>query len=68
MQPISFKRHGFPPEAVRYPVSQNFHLRISVRDIEELLAERGIDPDKRVGQLESAKFRISVAGAWTSPR
>ena len=42
MQPISFKRHRFPPDVIRYAVWLYFRFTLSVRDVEELLAQRGI--------------------------
>jgi transposase-like protein len=42
VQPISFKRHRFPPEVIRYAVWVCFRFTMSTRDVEELLAERGI--------------------------
>lgn len=43
MQPISFKRHRFPPDIIRYAVWLYFRFTMSLRDVEDLLAERGID-------------------------
>ena len=43
MKPISFKRHRFPPEIVRHAIWLYARFTLSFRDIEELLAERGID-------------------------
>jgi transposase-like protein len=43
MQPISYCRHQFPPEIIYQAVQ--FYLRFtpSYRDVEEFLAERGLD-------------------------
>ena len=41
-RPISFKRHRFPPEVTCYAVWLYFRFILSIRDVEELLAERGI--------------------------
>ena len=41
--PISFKRHRFPPEIIRHAIWLYARFTLSFRDIEELLAERGID-------------------------
>ena len=38
MQPISFKRHRFPPDFIRYAVWLYVRFTLSVRDVEELLA------------------------------
>lgn len=43
MQKISYARHHFPPEIIRYAVWLYFRFPLSFRDIEDLLAERGID-------------------------
>jgi len=40
---ISCKRHRLPPDVIRYAVWLYFRFTLSLRDIEELLAERGID-------------------------
>jgi putative transposase len=39
---ISLKRHRFPPEMMRRPAWLYFHFTLSFRDVEELLAQRGI--------------------------
>lgn len=46
MRSISFMRHGFPPDLIRYSVWLYFRLTMSFRDVEEPLAERGIDVSK----------------------
>jgi putative transposase len=43
MSPLSFKRHRFPPEIIRRAVWLYARFTLSYRDIEEILAERGID-------------------------
>lgn len=43
MQPISFKRHRFPPDVIRYAGLLFYRFTLSLRDVEDLLAERGID-------------------------
>lgn len=43
MRPISFKRHRFPPETIRLAVWLYYRFTTSLRDVEEMLAERGID-------------------------
>jgi transposase-like protein len=42
MQPVSYARHQFPPEIIRYAVWLYLRFTLSYRDVEELLAERGI--------------------------
>jgi putative transposase len=39
--PISYKRHRFPSEVIRYAVWVYVRFALSLRDVEDLLAERG---------------------------
>ncbi len=43
MAPISYARHRFPPAIIRHAVWLYFRFTLSFRDVEELLAERGLD-------------------------
>jgi transposase-like protein len=43
MQPISYRRHQFPPEIIQQAVWLYLRFTLSYRDVEELLAERGLD-------------------------
>ena len=43
MQPISYARHKFPAEIIRHAVWLYLRFTLSYRDVEELLAERGIE-------------------------
>ena len=43
MQNISFKRHRFPSEVIRHAVWLYAQFTLSYRDVEDLLAERGLD-------------------------
>jgi len=45
MQPISYKRHRFPADVIRHAVWPSFRFTLSSRDVEELLAQRGISRD-----------------------
>ena len=38
----TYKRHRFPPEIISYAVWLYFKFNLSHRDVEDLLAERGI--------------------------
>jgi len=75
MNPISFKRHRFPPEVIRYAVWLYFRFTLSVRDVEELLAERGIEVSRESIRCWAIKFgplfaanlrrrRCAPAGRW----
>ena len=43
MDTISFKRHRFPPDIIRHAVWLYARFTLSYRDVEDLLAERGLD-------------------------
>ena len=43
MQPISYARHQFPPEVIRHAVWLYLGFTLSYRDVEELLAARGLE-------------------------
>jgi transposase-like protein len=43
MQPISYAHHPFPPEVIRHAVWLDLRFTLSDRDVEALLAERGLD-------------------------
>ena len=40
---ISFARHQFPPAIIRHAVWLYMRFTLSYRDVEDLLAERGLD-------------------------
>ena len=43
MASISYARHQFPPVVIRHAVWLYHRFTLSYRDIEDLLAERGLD-------------------------
>jgi putative transposase len=42
MQLISYSRHQFPPEVIRHAIWLYLWFTLCYRDVEELLAERGL--------------------------
>ena len=56
MQAVSFKRHRFPPDVIRNAVWLYFRFSLSFRDVEEMLAERGIDASYETVRCWSLKF------------
>jgi transposase-like protein len=40
---ISYKRHRFPPTVIQHAVWLYFRFTLSLRDVEEMLAHRGVD-------------------------
>ena len=43
MKPLSFKRHRFPREVILHAVWLYFRFTMSLRDVEELVVERGVE-------------------------
>jgi transposase-like protein len=61
MRPISFKRHRFPPDVIRHSIWLYARFRLSYRDIEEMLAERGLDVSYETIRRWFLKFGTSIA-------
>ena len=61
MNPISFKRHRFHPDIIRQAVWLYFRFTMSLRDVEDLLAERGIDVTYETVRCWSNKFGPAIA-------
>jgi hypothetical protein len=43
METISYARHCFPPDVIRHAVWLYLRFTLSYRDVEDLLAERGLE-------------------------
>lgn len=56
MKAVSFKRHRFPPDIIRYAVWLYFRYSLSIRDVEEILAERGIELSYETVRVWALKF------------
>ena len=52
----SYKRHRFPPDIISYAVWLYFRFNLNHRDIEDLLAERGITASREAIRLWCIKF------------
>ena len=61
MREISFKRHRFPPDVIRYAVWLYYRFTMSLRDVEDLLAERGIDVTYETVRCWANKFGPAIA-------
>jgi transposase-like protein len=61
MQNLSFKRHQFHPDVIRYAVWLYYRFTLSLRDVEELLAERGIDASYETVRFWANKFGPAIA-------
>ena len=63
MKTINYRGHRFPPEIIRYTVWLYFRFPLSFRDIEDLLAERGIDVSYETVRRWCLKFGHAYAAS-----
>ena len=61
MKPISFKRYRFPPEIIRHAIWLYARFTLSFRDVEEMLAERGLDISYETVRRWFLKFGSTIA-------
>nr|WP_314187411.1 IS6 family transposase [uncultured Brevundimonas sp.] len=61
MKPLSFKRHRYPAEVIRHAVWLYFRFSLSMRDVEELLAQRGIEVSYETIRCWTKKFGPLIA-------
>ncbi len=61
MNPISFKRHRFPPDVIRLAVWLYFRFTTSLRDVEDMLAERGHSVSYETVWCWADKFDPAIA-------
>ena len=61
MHPISFKRHRFPADVIRQAVWLYFRFTLSLRDVEELLAARGVQVSRETIRCWTIKFGPQIA-------
>ena len=52
----AYKRHRFPPDIISYAIWLYYRFNLSHRDIEDLLAERGIAVSRESIRLWCIKF------------
>jgi len=60
----AYKRHRFPPEIIQYTVWLYRRFNLRHRDIEDLLAKRGIVVSYEVIRLWCNKFGLYSNAAW----
>jgi len=56
MTSISFARHQFPPDVIQHAVWLYLRFTLSYRDVEDMLAERGLDPTYETVRRWVTKF------------
>ncbi len=58
---INFKRHRFPPQIVSYAVWLYLRFNLSLREVQEMLLERGIDISYETVRRWIAEFGAQIA-------
>ena len=61
MKPLCFKRHRFHPDVIRQAVWLYFRFTLSLRDVEDLMAERGVDVTYETVRCWVEKFGPAIA-------
>ena len=67
MTPISYRRHRFPPVVIQHAVWLYLRFTLSYRDVEELLAERGLDLSYESVRSWVLKFGPAIARCRPRP-
>src|ERR1700739_755314 len=79
MMELSYRRHRFPPVVIQHAVWLYLRFTLSYRDVEDLLAERGLDISYETVRSWVLKFGPVIArrlrqrrprprfGVWTVP-
>src|SRR5690349_17812227 len=62
MAQLSYRRHRFPPEVIQHAIWLYLRFTLSYRDVEELLAERGLDVSYETVRRWVLKFGPLIAG------
>src|SRR5260221_10644691 len=61
MEPISYARHRFPPDVIRHAVWLYLRFTLSYRDVDDLLAERGLEISNETIRRGGLKFGPEIA-------
>jgi putative transposase len=61
MKRISYARHRFPPDVIRHAVWLYLRFTLSYRDVEDLLAERGLEVSNETIRRWVLKFGSAIA-------
>src|SRR5258707_6330499 len=61
MDLLNYHRHRFPPEIIQHAIWLYLRFTLSYRDVEELLAERGLDISYETVRRWVLKFGPAIA-------
>jgi len=67
MMELSYRRHRFPPVVIQHAVWLYLRFTLSYRDVEDLLAERGLDISYEMVRNWVLKFGPVIARAAAAP-
>ena len=65
---LSFKRHRFPPDIIRHSVWLYARFTLSFQDVEDLLAERGLDVPYEIVRRWLLNFGTTIAASLRRTR
>jgi putative transposase len=65
---ISYARHQFPPVVIQYAIWLYVRFTLSYRDVEELLAERGLEVSYETIRRWVLRFGPAIARRLRRPR
>src|SRR3712207_6776625 len=60
MPPISYARHQFPPAVIQHAIWLYLRFTLSYRDVEDLLAERGLEVSYETVRRRVLKFGPAI--------
>ena len=66
MGPLCYRRHRFPPEIIQHAIWLYLRFTLSYRDVEELLAVRGLDISYETVRRWVLKFGPAIADGCAS--
>jgi hypothetical protein len=58
MHTVSYSRHRFPAEVIQHAVWLYFRFPLSFRDVEDLLAQRGIDVSYETDGVDAPRSHL----------
>ncbi len=61
MAPLCYRRHRFSPEIIKHAIWLYLRFTLNYRDVEELLAERGLDISYETVRRWVLKFGPAIA-------
>ena len=64
---LSYRRHRFPPPIIQHAIWLYLRFTLSYRDVEELLAERGLDISYETVRRWVLKFGTGIARLEPQP-